>query len=117
MNVTKVDLTTTFRCQSRVITPLLDSVDVRYLDGELSNMYAAIVNDVKINRLQESYSCYLYGASFVKYVSIVQSISLSELRKKGLSGFRLTLSEVGSKSELATYPTLCGIKVTVSTVN
>lgn len=113
----KVDLTLKFRTQSRAITQLTNSVDTRYLDGELSDMYSRIVEDAKIDRLQEVYCCYLYGQSFVKYVSLVQTIALSELKKKGLSGFRLNLISIGSQSELATYPTLAGIKIQVSTVN
>jgi hypothetical protein len=80
-------------------------------------MYDVILEDAKVNRLQEMYCCYLYGKSFIKYRTLIQTIALSELRKKGLSGFRMSLIDIGSRAEIATYPSLAGIKIQVTTIN
>jgi hypothetical protein len=117
MSTEKVDLTFQFRSQARVVTSFANSIDIAYLNGELSELYSRIVADAKVNRLQEVYCCYLYGQSFINYSQPIQTIALMELRKKGLSGFKMNFISIGSKSELATYPLLAGIKIQITTVN
>ena len=113
---TSIDLTTRFRTQPKVISPL-QSIDIAYIDGELGNIRDKIFADAADNRLQELYYVYLYGQSFVNYKDNIQIMINMELRKKGLTGFKLLLTPIGTRSELATYPTLCGIRVQISTIN
>lgn len=117
MSELKIDLTQRFRTQRKAITQLTNSIDTTYLVAEINELYDRISKDAKVDRVQEVYYMYLYGESFIKYLDFVKTIALSEIRKKGLSGFRLTYDKIGSQSELATYPTLTGIRVQISTVN
>lgn len=117
MAANQLNLTIKFRTQDRVVTSLLNSVDISYTQGEAGDMFNRISNDATNNRLQEIYYSYLYGVSFITFTPMVHTLFNDELRKKGLTGFRLTSSEIGTKSEVSTYPTLRGLRVQVSTIN
>lgn len=112
-----VNLTLSFRTQNRRITQFVDSIDVNYINDAITTLVNKIKNDKDNNSLQEIYYAYLYGNSFIKFRTQIEPIIMNTLRVNGISGFRLLLSNIGTSSELATYPTLAGIRVDVRTVN
>lgn len=111
-----VNLTTQFRTQPKVISTLT-SFDFSYVIGETVNLAKCIADDASVNRLQESYSMYLYGAKFTEYKTQIISYANRELRTAGISGFRMSLFDIGTPGELSTYPTLRGVRVQITTVN
>ncbi len=113
----KVDLTNKFRTQKRVITNFTHGIDLQYLQGEVGHLLNTIVAHANDDRVEEVYTCYLYGRSFVENIDHVGLLCNNEFKRNGLSGFRFLVTKIGTAIELATYPSLCGVRVQVTTIN
>jgi len=113
----KVDLTNKFRTQQRCITNFKSGIDLQYLQGEVGHLVDTIVAHANENRVEETYTCYLYGKSFADNIQHVNMLCYNDFRRNGLYGFKLITTTIGTEVELATHPSLCGVRVQVTTVN
>lgn len=111
-----LNLTNAFRTQKRVIS-YLPPVDYNYIIGETLLLAEQIKKSASENRLQEKYTIYLYGKNFLDYSRNIENLISSTLGSNGITGYRLNSSSIGTTVELATYPTLAGLKVVISTIN
>lgn len=110
------NLTLQFRSQPKIISTLV-SFDYVYVNAETAALVNRIKQDVTYNRVQEYYNIYLYGEFFANYKKLIESYVSNGLRLEGIVGCRMVLFDIGTPTELATYPTLKGVRVQISTIN